>query len=215
MQIFPTFDPMGLIYYFSKDEDKRAQFIFNLIAPVYGLIDKASADDFKTMAALLNSNFPLKGKSVLDLGTGTGSWIAALSEYGLSKAVGADFSLKMIEQARKKHPDIEFIHQHGADLNAFKDNSFDIVTATFVMHGMKKEKRAGVLNEMKRVAREKVIIHDFYDNRSVAVQILEFLERSDYKYFQKNFREEIKGFFSKTEIIKGENGNAFYVGFVS
>ena len=206
---------MGLVHYFSNDEDKRARFIFNLIAPVYGLIDKASAGDFKAMADLLNSNFPLKGKSVLDVGSGTGSWIAALSEYGLSKAVGADFSQKMIKQARKKHPDIEFFHQHGADLNAFDDNSFDIVTATFVMHGMKKDKRATVLNEMKRVARQKVIIHDFYDNKDIAVQILEFLERSDYKYFQKHFRDEIKGFFPKTVIIKGENGNALYTGFVS
>ncbi len=206
---------MGIVDYFSKDEDKRAQFIFNLIAPVYGLIDKASSGDFKKMAQLLNSKFPLKGKSVLDVGTGTGSWITALKEYGLSTAAGADMSPKMIEQARKKHPDIQFYLQHGANLDNFADNSFDIVTATFVLHGMKKEKRAEVINEMKRVAREQVIIHDFYQNRNAVVQLLEFLERSDYKYFQKHFKEEIKIFFEKTEIVKGENGNALYVGFVT
>ena len=205
---------MGIANYFSKDEDKRTQFTFNLIAPAYSILDKGTFNDFKIMAELLDDHYPLKGKSVLDLGSGTGSWISALNQHGLSQAVGADFSEKMIRQARQKHPEIEFYHQHGENLSAFDDNSFDVVTATFVLHGMKKEKRARVLNEMKRVARHRVIIHDFYNNRQLIVQLLEFLERSDYVYFQKHFKEEIKSFFTKTEIIKGENGNALYMGYI-
>ncbi|RLD87707.1 MAG: hypothetical protein DRJ09_09730 [Bacteroidetes bacterium] len=205
---------MGIANYFSKDEDKRTQFIFNLIAPAYSILDKGTFNDFKIMAELLDDHYSLKGKSVLDVGSGTGSWISALNQHGLSQAVGADFSEKMIRQARQKHPEIEFYHQHGENLSAFDDNSFDVVTATFVLHGMKKEKRARVLNEMKRVARHRVIIHDFYNNRQFIVQLLEFLERSDYVYFQKHFKEEIKSFFTKTEIIKGENGNALYMGYI-
>ncbi len=205
---------MGIQHYFSKDEDKRAQFIFNLIAPVYGLIDKGTVTDFRRMAALLNSRYPLKGKSVLDVGCGTGSWIASLNQWGLSQAVGADFSTKMVRQAKKKHPEIEFIQQEGENLSAFADNSFEMVTATFVLHGMKHHKRAKVLQEMKRVARERVVVHDFYENRQWVVRLLEYLERSDYAYFQKHFRDEIKMFFSTTEILTGENGNALYVGIV-
>lgn len=205
---------MRIAHYFSNDEDKRAQFIFNLIAPAYSILDKGTYNDFNIMADLLNEHYPLKSKSVLDLGSGTGAWINALNQHELTKAVGVDFSEKMIHQANKKHPDITFIHQHGENLSAFDDNSFDVVTATFVLHGMKKEKRAKVLNEMKRVARHRVVIHDFYNNRQFVVQLLEFLERSDYVYFQKHFREEIKSFFSKTNIIKSKKGNALYMGYV-
>jgi len=203
---------MSILNYFSNDEDKRAQFIFNLIAPAYSILDKGTHQDFQNMATMLNQHYPLKGKTVLDVGSGTGAWISALGKHDLLKAVGADFSEKMIRQAKQKHPEIEFFHQHGENLTAFADNSFDIVTATFVLHGMKKEKRAKVLNEMKRIARSRVIIHDFYNNTHPVVQLLEFLERSDYRYFQKHFREEIKTFFPETEILKGDNGNALYIG---
>ena len=206
---------MNITNYFSKDEDKRAQFIFNLIAPAYGILDKGTYKDFKDMAALFNNRIPLKGKSVLDLGSGTGAWISALNKYELSKATGADFSKKMIRQAEKKHPEIKFVHQHGENLEAFADNSFDIVTATFVLHGMKKEKRAKVINEMKRIAGQWVVIHDFYSNHHPVVQLLEFLERSDYRYFQKHFRQEIKSFFPETEMLTDNNGNALYIGKVS
>ncbi len=207
-----TFVRMSILHYFSKDEDKRALFVFNLIAPAYGILDKGTYKDFRDMAALFNEHIPLKGKAVLDLGSGTGAWISALNQYKLAKAVGADFSQKMIRQAEKKHPEIKFVHQHGENLNAFKDNSFDIVTATFVLHGMKKDKRAKVINEMKRIARQYVVIHDFYNNTHPVVQLLEFLERSDYRYFQKHFRNEIKNFFTETKIIPAENGNALYIG---
>ncbi len=203
---------MGIQHYFSNDEDKRARFIFNLIAPVYHFIDKGTEKDFEMMAGLLNSRYPLKGKSVLDVGCGTGSWITALSKYDLKYAAGADFSEKMINVAKKRVDGIECFVQDGQSLAMFNDNSFDVVTATFVLHGMKSDKRAIVLKEMKRVARQLVVIHDFYDNHQFAVQLLEFLERSDFKNFQKNFKNEIALFFDDYEIIRGENDNALYVG---
>jgi ubiquinone/menaquinone biosynthesis C-methylase UbiE len=206
---------MGIQHYFLNDEDKRAKFIFNLIAPVYHLIDKGTEKDFEMMAELLNRHYPLAGKSVLDVGCGTGSWISALSKYDLKYAAGADFSEKMITVAKKRVKGIDCFVQNGQNLDMFDDNSFDVVTATFVLHGMKKDKRAIVLKEMKRVAKEIVVIHDFYDNRQFAVQLLEFLERSDFKNFQKNFKNEIPLFFDEYEIIKGENDNALYVGIVS
>jgi len=203
---------MGFLHYFSKDEDKRALFLFNLIAPAYHLIDRGTQENYRNMAAFLNSRIPLKNKSVLDVGCGTGSWISALNTYGLQKATGTDFSVRMLEQAAKNHPDLEFVHQHGENLSAFADNSFDIVTATFVLHGMKAPKRARLLAEMKRVAKKFVVIHDFYKGSSFAVWMLETLERSDYIHFKKHFKEEMETVFPVVEILEGENGNALYVG---
>jgi ubiquinone/menaquinone biosynthesis C-methylase UbiE len=203
---------MGLLHYFSKNEDKRALFIFNLIAPVYYLIDRGTKNNYLKMAALLNRHTPLKGKTILDVGCGTGSWIGTLRTFGLEKAVGADFSEKMLIQARKNHPNLEFIHQHGENLSAFADKSFDIVTATFVLHGMKSDKRARLLTEMKRVAKEAVVIHDFYKKSPLVTDLLEWLERSDYIHFKKHFKTEMETFFPNVKILEGEKGNVLYVG---
>lgn len=203
---------MSIFHYFSKDEDKRAKFIFNLIAPVYGLIDKSIKQEYIGMVALLNENIPLKKLTTLDVGSGTGAWLAAIDEHGLSKAHGVDFSKKMVYQAKKNHPELTFEQGSGEDLKMFEDNSFDLVTASFVLHGMKKDKRTRVLSEMKRVAKRYVVIHDFYKKTSPAIQILEFLERSDYINFKKGFDEEMKYFFAKTKILYSENGNGLYVG---
>lgn len=167
------------------------------------------------MAALLNQHIPLKGKRILDVGCGTGSWIGTLKTFGVKKAVGADFSEKMLVQARKNHPNLEFVHQHGENLSAFADNSFDIVTATFVLHGMKYEKRKQLLTEMKRVARKAVVIHDFYKKSPPAVVLLEWLERSDYIHFKKHFKSEMNQSFPSIEILENDIGNALYIGNVT
>lgn len=129
---------MGFLHYFSADEDKRAKFIFNLIAPVYGLIDHAISDNYREIADKLNEIFPLKGKKVLDVGTGT----------------------------------------DGKDLRDFPDGSYNIVTCSFMMHGMRKNLREKVLKEMIRVAGKAVVVHDFYGDITWPTKLLESLERS-------------------------------------
>ena len=203
---------MGIKDYFSKDEDKRAHFVFDLIAPVYGIIDRGTHEDFKKMAALLNRHIPLKGKSVLDLGCGTGAWLSSLYAYDLQKAVGADFTEKMLTEARRKHPGLKCVDGDAENLSQFEDQSFDIVTATFVLHGMKAEKRAKVLKEMKRIAKQHVVIHDFHGPSEFIVRILETLERSDYKHFKKHFETEMRAHFEKTKLIDDVKGRALYIG---
>lgn len=205
---------MGMISYFSKDEEKRARFIFNLIAPVYGIIDKGTHGDFKKMADVLNGHVPLKGRSVLDVGCGTGAWISNLNEYGLQKAAGADFTEKMLKIARQRHPQMQFVLQNGENLSHFEDNAFDIVTATFVLHGMKAEKRSKVLHEMKRVARQQVVIHDYYGPTEPVARFFEFLEKSDYKNFKKQFATEMQTHFDQSTVLNGVKGRALYIGTV-
>lgn len=203
---------MGMKDYFSKDENKRAHFVFDLIAPVYGIIDRGTHEDFKKMAVLLDRYIPLKGKSVLDVGCGTGAWLATLNAYDLQKAVGADFTEKMLTEARRNHPGLKCLAGDAENLSQFEDQSFDIVTATFVLHGMKAEKRSRVLNEMKRIARQHVVIHDFHGPSELIVRILETLERSDYKYFKKHFETEMQEHFGKSFLVNGVKGRALYIG---
>ena len=204
---------MGFFHYFSSDEEKRARFIFNLIAPVYGLFDRFMQANFIRLAKKLNSEVPLEDLSVLDIGTGTGAWIATLNHLKIKNATGIDFSGKMIKQARKKHPEIHFKVAEASELSSFKDGSFDVVTSSFVLHGIEKEGRAKILAEMKRVAGKLVVVHDFYKKASPAIRILELLERSDYKNFVKDFNTEFSSFFSSAKLVTDLNENGIYVGF--
>ena len=204
---------MSIIHYFGKDPEKRAKFIFNLIAPVYGFIDKGLAGQFREAAEILNAEIPLNGLKVLDVGCGTGAWGASLAQLGANVS-GVDMSEKMIAQAREKHPEIQFYHGDAKDLSLFEDNQFDLLTASYVLHGTKQEMRTRMLNEMKRIASRYVVVHDFYGRTAVFTRFLEFMERSDYINFKKNFATEMQGMFNKIKITEcGEdNGTALYIG---
>jgi hypothetical protein len=56
------------------------------------------------------------------------------------------------------------------------------------------------------------MIHDFRKKTAPFVQVLEFLERSDYKNFKKNFEKEMDSNFESTDILECNNGNAVYIG---
>ncbi|NPA66993.1 MAG: class I SAM-dependent methyltransferase [Chlorobi bacterium] len=202
---------MSVIHYFSKDPDKRAKFIFNLIAPLYSKFDKSLQKGFKESVKKLDDKVVIAGKSVLDIGTGTGAWGAAINKLGPSHVTGIDFSEKMIQTARKKHPEINYKHIDAENLSEFPDNTFDIVTASFVLHGVKENKRRKLLEEMKRVSKKYVVLHDFMGKTPFTVKILEFLERSDYKHFKKNFCNELKSFFTSAEKIPARYGSGLYI----
>ena len=203
---------MSIFHYFFGNDKKRASFIFDFIAPVYGFIDRATKTDYRQLIDIADKKLSLKGLSVLDVGTGTGSWAVALKAVTKAKTVGVDMSAKMLKQAVKNYSGIEFIHQDGEDLGRFRDESFDIVTASFVLHGMKIDERTQVLNEMKRVASKYVIIQDYHGKIEPFAVFLEIMERSDYKFFMKNFENEMRDTFGKTEIIKHQNRN-LYIGY--
>ena len=203
---------MSIFHYFFGDDKKRASFIFDFIAPVYGFIDRATKTDYRQLIDIADEKLSLKGLSVLDVGTGTGSWAAALKAITKAETVGVDMSAKMLKQAEMNYSEIEFIHLDGEDLSRFKDNSFDIVTASFVLHGMRIDERTKVLNEMKRVASKYVIIQDYHGKIEPFAVFLEIMERSDYKFFMKNFENEMKSSFNKTNIIKHQNRN-LYIGY--
>ena len=206
---------MSVIHYFSGTDKQRAKFIFDFIAPIYGVIGGAAKKGYDRICVKLNKEFPLQSHTILDVGTGTGEWLASISHYSDKEAVGTDFSEKMIAQARLKYPQNNYIVNDAESLSKFEDNSFDIVTASFVLHGMKAHDRAVVLTEMKRVARAFVMIHDFEGYTPKVVRVLEFLERSDYINFKKYFRKELATIFDQTDIVKcSVTGNAVYVGVI-
>lgn len=89
--------------------------------------------------------FNFSGK-VLDLCTGTGDIAGFLSKN--CEVTGLDFSEKMLQIARKKYPNINFINGDCTNL-PFEDNSFDAVTISFGLRNIENYNKA--LDEIYRV----------------------------------------------------------------
>lgn len=72
------------------------------------------------------------GASVLEIGCGTGDLLAALRP---SEGVGVDLSAKLIERARQKHPQLQFIGADAENLDAreLRNRRFDYVVLADVV----------------------------------------------------------------------------------
>lgn len=77
----------------------------------------------------------IDGKKVLDVGCGTGRLVKKLLERN-AIVTGIDVSEEMLKIARKKFKTSEFIEEDAEKLS-FKDDSFDIVTASFLIVHLK------------------------------------------------------------------------------
>jgi len=87
------------------------------------------------------------GDRVLDLGSGPGDASAMLAATGAT-VTGVDFSRRMVDVARRRHPKIAF---HEADCEAlpFGEKSFDVVVANCVVHHLARP--VVVFKEVSRV----------------------------------------------------------------
>lgn len=201
---------MSLADYFSRDPNKRAKFIFNLIAPIYGKADSSLVKSYNKSIQVVDDKVNISGMSVLDIGTGTGAWAAMFLGKGASNVKGIDFSRKMLKESKEKHPEIDFGFGNAEDLKDIPDNSYDIVTASFVIHGVKQDRRKKIVSEMKRVSKRHIVIHDFVGNTPFGIRVLEFLEKSDYKNFKVNFCNELKSLFSNMSKVRLNHGSGIY-----
>jgi SAM-dependent methyltransferase len=87
----------------------------------------------------------LAGRRVLDVGCGTGKFVAVLSDR--AKVWGADASPEMLEVARARAPRVRF-KQASADALPFKDGWFERATMWLVVHLVD---RPRVFAEIRRV----------------------------------------------------------------
>ncbi len=199
---------------------KNTEFLFNSIAPIYGLFYERQKKRFFEVIEGVNKELDLQEyKTVLDVGCGTGALCSVLNEKGL-KVTGIDPAEKMMKIAREKpeNKEISFIRANVLEQLPFEDKFFDVAIASYVAHGMNKEDRKQMYAEMGRVAKSKVIIYDYNEKRSLLTTIIEWLERGDYFNFIGNAESEMKNCvfelrecFSEVKVINVDVRAAWYI----
>lgn len=103
---------------------------------------------------------PMKGKSILDVGCGSGRFCLAYAERGAARVVGVDFASAMIDLARQIAQQAgvadrcEFIE--GAFPEAVKDEMFDASTANGFFDYI--ENPVPLITRMREMTREKMIV---------------------------------------------------------
>lgn len=201
-------------------EKKAHHLIFNNIAGIYSLFFESQKRSFRMAVEKAKPYFDITHyDTVLDVGSGTGALCSVLTELGLT-TTGVEPAEKMRAVALQKTAAqrIAFLPGNILEGLPFEDDSFDIVMASFVAHGLTPEHRKLMYAEMSRIAKHYVIFHDFNENRSLPISLIEWLEGGDYFRFIKTARHEmkacenaLKSCFASVEVITVAKQASWYV----
>lgn len=139
------------------------------------------------------------GDRILDLCTGTGDIAGFIKEkYPNIDVTGIDLSSKMLDIARKKHGNIDFIKCDASKL-PFRDNEFDFIISTFGFRNIRDKKSA--ISEIKRVLKNEGYFLQMDFGKSKFMPVFDFIILFFSKIFSKNidtYRYLIK---SKNEFL--------------
>jgi len=124
--------------------------MFDRIAPVYDLMNRVMTAGLDRRWRRITIEETVRdGDRVLDACCGTGD-LAIAARGRAASVVGVDFSAAMLERARRKAPDVEWVEGDVLAL-PFDDESFDAVTVGFGVRNVE-DLEAGV-RELRRVLR--------------------------------------------------------------
>jgi demethylmenaquinone methyltransferase / 2-methoxy-6-polyprenyl-1,4-benzoquinol methylase len=109
---------------------EQVRTMFDHIAPVYDVMNRAMTMGLdRRWRRLTAAAVVAEGDHVLDACCGTGDLAVAAARAG-GVVTGADFSEQMLARARRKAPQVDWVHADATAL-PFEDGSFDVVTVGF------------------------------------------------------------------------------------
>ena len=143
----------------------------------------------------------LKGKSVLELGAGTGKTLKSILKQSPRKIVAIDFSEEALTKAKEliKSDKVEFIK---ADLLEFQsDEKFDVIVCYYLLNNLDEEERKRAVEKMQELLKEKGIIlfEDFAKG-----DFREKVDRKDGLFCHFFSEAEIKSLFAGFSDVKIE-----------
>lgn len=106
----------------------------------------------QVLAAVAAAADPRPGRSVLDLGTGTGNLTALLAARGAA-VTGVDFSPAMLRAARAAVPAARFLPldlDPAAEWAPLADHRFDRIASTYLLHEFNPAAKLALLDRLAR-----------------------------------------------------------------
>lgn len=192
---------------------KSGNFLFNFIAPIYGLFYNSQKRNYKITIDNMREELNLKEyKNIIDVGCGTGALCSVLNQEGL-QVTGIEPAMRMLKIGMKKteNKDINFVQCGNCSKLPFEDKIYDLSIASYVAHGLKLKERKQLFVEMERLTKRYVIIHDYNDKRAFFISIIEWLERGDYFNFIKTVQSELNEHFKSVKVINVKKQAAWYI----
>ncbi len=192
--------------------EKRKKKLFDRIAPIYGMFYPLQKKNYSFVPEMMKREGIYAPMQILDLGCGTGALLSVLENEGY-QVTGVDPAKDMLKVAiwKTREQNIKYYHLKDKGRLPFKDNSFDVVVSSYVLHGMPEEDRVHLYKEMQRIARRKVIIHDYNGNRALLTTIVEYLEKGDYFRFIQVAEKEMEEAFGNVKVTDVGRRAAWYV----
>jgi len=125
--------------------------MFDRIAPVYDVMNRVMTAGLDVRWRRLTARAVVQpGDRVLDAACGTGDLAIADRKAGATHVTGLDFSERMLERARRKAPELEWVQGDMLEL-PFEDGAFDAATVGFGVRNVADLELA--LRELRRVLR--------------------------------------------------------------
>jgi len=153
---------------------------------------------YKNMAIKLKTLLDGPIDSILDCGCGNGFFQTYLSEVFGLECAGIDFSKEMIRLNPNPRTYLASVTKIP-----FKDNSFDLVTCSELLHHLPRNQQQSAVKEMKRVAKSYIFISE--PNRNNLANLLFFLLKPEEKgglIFTKNYLNNLCSQHNDLIIIK-------------
>lgn len=93
------------------------------------------------LSGLTRANVPIRGRTVLDVGSGTGFWVDLWREQGARVVAGSDLVPEAVDRLHERFPGSEFSVADVTEAPPFPDRRFDVVTIVSVLHHIVDEGR--------------------------------------------------------------------------
>jgi ubiquinone/menaquinone biosynthesis C-methylase UbiE len=148
---------------------------------------RRDSDWFEEVTRLLGKIASLPAARTLDVACGTGF----LTRHLHGHVTGLDQSAQMLEEARRKAPDAQFVQGDALEL-PFTDNVFDRLFTSFYYGHLEADDRERFVTECRRVARELVFVDASRERAEVDAEHQQRVlnDGSTWSVFKRYFRPE-------------------------
>lgn len=171
---------------------------YNEISKIY---DSVREGDILTINRIIQEGKVDSNTKILEIGCGTGNYTGLISKATNAVVYGLDQSEGMLEKAKAKTSDINYVKGDAVYLNCFDEKEFDIVYMIDVIHHIKDINT--MLKNIFRILKNNGSLFIFTDTHE------HIRNRLTTKYFPETLEVELKRYQSSEEITASLSQNGF------